>query len=156
MWQVNTVIFHRSEKQHNFLSLLAASWGCQANNEGLAISGGKGSENAHLQDVRECVWLASTLATHLNNSVIATMVTAQLPGSHGFRHHCAFIYPLASSPPVVFKKGLWRGHSTAAAPPMLPLLAAAGGRRCFSPFPADTQYLVWFFSEVVVLQLQPA
>lgn len=57
MWQVNIVIFHRSEKQRNFLSLLAVSWGFQANNEALAISGGPGSENAHLQDVCECVFV---------------------------------------------------------------------------------------------------
>lgn len=63
MWQVNIVIFHRSEKQHNFLSLLAVSWGCQANNETLAISGGKGSENAHLQDVCVCV-----VGLYLSNS----------------------------------------------------------------------------------------
>lgn len=55
MWQVNIVICHRSEKQRNFLPLLAVSWGCQANNEALAVSGGKGSENAHLQDVCVCV-----------------------------------------------------------------------------------------------------
>lgn len=99
MWQVNTVIFHRSKKQHNFLSLLAVSWGCQANNEALAISGGKGSVNAHLQDV--CVSLASTSATHLNNSLIAAIMTAQLPrrgarGQEAAASVTIVLYPLAT------------------------------------------------------------
>lgn len=106
-----------------------------------------------------CVSLASTLATHLNNSLITAIMTAQLPrrGARGQEatasvtsHHCASSpghgHSWASSPLVVFRKGLRRARSTAAAHPMLPLLpTAAGGRRCFSAFPADTQYLVWVF-----------
>lgn len=107
MWQVNTVIFQRSEKQHNFLSLLAVSWGSQTNNEALAISGGKGSENAHLQDVCECVWLASTLATHLNNSLIAAIMTAQLP-RRGARGQEA-----TASSPLCFHLSPGHGHSQA-------------------------------------------
>lgn len=99
--------------------------------------------NAHLQDVCVCVSLPFTLATHLNNSLSAAITTARLPSplcfipSPGHRHSLV--------PTSAASKGAVQG-STAAVHPMLPLLpTAAGSRRCFSPFPADTQYLVWVF-----------
>lgn len=145
------------------------SWGCQANNEALAISGGKGSENAHLQDVCECVWLASTLATHLNNSLITTIMTAQLP------RRGAQSQEATASSPLCFHLSPGHGCSQAG-PHQCCLKRGCGGvtpqqlhfpcslysplvqvaKDASHPFQLIPNTWFGFFSEIVVLQLQPA
>lgn len=118
-----------------------------------------------------CVSLASTLATHLNNSLIGVIMTAQLP-QHGARGQEAaasvtiVLYPLAAGTarPHPHQWCLKRGCA-GVTPQQLrvpcshvsPLLQGAeDASHPFQLIPNTWFGFFFFSSEVAVLQLQPA